>query len=348
MTALAGTPISRDPLALAELYHSGLGTSWTTQRGAVAAFARFTPKVTAEALNRAIAVSKLPPPVLALFETAGIWQETARDLTRLVRKHGPDLLCQRATEIDPLGLHWSEIIDLLDGRDARPPRRIVRAIAPLTLAAEYKLGVEEGRWTSMVTAVAASPAWDRTALAKAIAISELPTEVLQLFELKRLTYDLGAILVKMRNAIGESELTARAKKILGAPRRRTTDQILAELLLVRPEQGVELAVRRGKTAMVFEFKVPLDETEELLTGTNEIAALVQVAMMNVRFKRNADSNPGRVKARWGDSADKRAIARRMTAAGRSLREIAADLAVSKTTVARWTAGDAVDTARPRG
>ncbi|SAK98642.1 hypothetical protein AWB76_07563 [Caballeronia temeraria] len=338
MTALAGTPISRDPLALAELYHSGLGTSWKTQRGAVAAFARFTPKVTDRALSRAITVSKLPPPVLALFETAGIWHETARHLARLVWNHGPDVLRQRATGIDPLGLHWSEIVALLDGKDARPPRRIVRAIAPLTLAAEYKRGIEEGRWTSMVTAAAASPAWDRTALAKAIAISELPTEVLQLFELKRLTYDLGSILVKMRNAIGESELTARAKKILGAPRRRTTDQILAELLLVRPEQGVELAVRRGKTAMVFEFKVPLDETEELLTGTNEIAALVQVAMMNVRFKRNADSDPRRVKARWGDSADKRAIARRMTAAGRSLREIAADLAVSKTTVARWTAG----------
>jgi len=288
------------------------------------------------ALNRAIIVSKLPPPVLALFETAGIWHETARHLADLVWKHGSDVLCQRATEIDPLGLHWSEIVDLLDGRDARPPKRIVRAIAPLTLAAEYKRGIEEGRWTSMVTAVAASPAWDRTGLAKAIAISELPTEVLQLFELRRLTYDLGAVLLKIRNAIGESEMITRAKKILSAPRRRTTDDVLANLLQVRPEQGVELAVRREKTSMVFEFKVPLNETEELMTGTNEIAALVQVAMMNVRFKRNADPDPGRVKARWGDSVDKRALAKRMTAGGRSLREIAAKLAVSKTTVARWT------------
>jgi len=238
-------------------------------------------------------------------------------------------------EIDPLGLRWSEIIHLLDGRDARPPQRKVRLLAPLALAAEYKRGIEEGRWTSTYTAVAASPTWERTALIKAVAIAELPSEVLQLFELKRLTYDLGAILIKIRNAIGESELTARAKDILSAPRRRTTDEILAKLLQVRPEQGVELVIRREKTSMVFEFKVPLSETEELMTGTNELAALVQVAMMNVRFKRNTDPDPGRSKARWADSKDKRAIAKRMAAAGRSLREIGADLAVPKTTVARW-------------
>lgn len=340
MTALAGTPISRDPLALAELYHSGYGTAWTTRREAVAALARFTPKVTAAGLSRALTVSKLPPLVLALFETAGIWQETARRLTGLARKYGPDVLCQRAMEIDPLGLHWSEIVDLLDGRDARPPQRIVRSIAPLALAAEYKRGIKEGRWTSMVAAAAASPTWRRTALAKAVAISELPSAVLELFELKRLTYDLGTTLVKIRNAIGEREMAERAKKILNTPRRRTTDQILAELLEVRPEQGVELAVRREKTSMIFEFKVALKESEELMNSTSEIAALVQVALMNVRFKRNADPDPGRQarQARWGTSKDKRVVAKRMVAAGRSLREIAADLAVPKTTVARWTSG----------
>ncbi|WP_157697565.1 hypothetical protein [Caballeronia calidae] len=286
MTALAGTPISRDPLALAELYQSGLGTSWKTRREAVAAFARFTPKVAAGALSRAITVSKLPPPVLALFETAGVWPETARHLIRLARKHGPDVLCQSAMEIDPLGLAWSEIIDRLDGREVRRPKRIVSPISPLALATEYKRGIDERRWTSMVTAVAACPTWERTRLAKAIAISKLPSEVLQLFELKRITYDLGATLVKIRKTIGEREMTARANKMLSAPRRRTTNEILANLLQVRPEQGVELAVRREHGAMVFEFKVTLDEAEELMMGANEIAALVQVAVMNVRYKRN--------------------------------------------------------------
>lgn len=138
----------------------------------------------------------------------------------------------------------------------------------------------------MVTAVAACPTWERTRLSKAIAISTLPSEVLQLFELKRITYDLGATLVKIRKAIGQPEMVARANKMLNAPRRRTIDEIVTNLLQVRPEQGVELAVRRCKGAMVLEFKVKLDEAEELLAGASEIAALVQVAVMNVRFKRN--------------------------------------------------------------
>lgn len=41
--------------------------------------------------------------------------------------------------------------------------------------------------------------------------------------------------------------------------------------------------------------------------------------------------------RWGDSEDKQASARLMASAGRSLREIAAELEVGKSTVARWVA-----------
>ena len=43
----------------------------------------------------------------------------------------------------------------------------------------------------------------------------------------------------------------------------------------------------------------------------------------------------RSKQRWGDSEDKQASARLMAAAGRSVREIAAELQVGKSTVARW-------------
>ena len=88
------------------------------------------------------------------------------------------------------------------------------------------------------------------------------------------------------SGIGEREMAARANKLLSTPRRRSTNEIVANLLQVRPEQGVDLAVRREQGAMVFEFKVKLDEAEELMMGANEIAALVQVAVMNVRFKRN--------------------------------------------------------------
>ncbi|VXC81849.1 conserved hypothetical protein [Burkholderia sp. 8Y] len=285
MTALAGIPIARDPLALAALYHAGLGSTWNNQREAIAAFARFSPKVTAEALSRAIAVCKLPPQILALFETAGVWPSTARELIRLARKHGLDALCLRALEIDPLGRSWSEIANLLDGNGPHEARRTVSNISPLALAADYQRGLQQGRWTTMVSAVAASPAWGLNRLTRAVAISKLPPSVLQLFELKHFTWELGATLLKIRKSIGETEMAVRASKMLNAPRRRTIDEMIATLLDVRPEQGVDLAVRRKDNKMIFEFKVDLRETDDLLLSANQIAALVQVAVMNVRFKR---------------------------------------------------------------
>jgi len=45
----------------------------------------------------------------------------------------------------------------------------------------------------------------------------------------------------------------------------------------------------------------------------------------------------RIRARWGNNEDKQASARLMAAAGKSVREIAAELGVGKSTVARWTA-----------
>ena len=86
MSTLAGMPISRDPLALANLYNAGLGRNWRNQREAVAAMARFTPKVTREALNRAVSVSKMPEEVISLFNLAGILPVTARHLRQFGSK----------------------------------------------------------------------------------------------------------------------------------------------------------------------------------------------------------------------------------------------------------------------
>jgi hypothetical protein len=46
----------------------------------------------------------------------------------------------------------------------------------------------------------------------------------------------------------------------------------------------------------------------------------------------------RIRQRWGDNEDKRASARLMAAAGRSSREIAAQLAVNQSTIVRWLKG----------
>ncbi|SAL05603.1 hypothetical protein AWB81_07229 [Caballeronia arationis] len=288
MTDKPDAPISRDPLALAALYRSGLGGAWNTQKQAVAALAPVRPKVTAEILIRAVGVSKLPEPVLSLFNVAGILNQTARELCRLARKHGTDALSERALHIDPRGKTWRQIVEMLDGMEPSSPVRAPKAFPPLVLASEYKRGLAEGRWTSTRSAEAIT-GWGRARVLKAVAISDLPPQVLELFELTPITFDLGDILVRIQKAIGTRELATRAEKMLLTPRRRTTDEIVATLLQVRPEQGVELVVRREPTAMVFEFRVGLAETEELMVGTDELAALVQVSVMNMRFKRHVGS-----------------------------------------------------------
>jgi len=72
--------------------------------------------VNAEPLSRAVTASKLPLPLLALFQKAGR-QQAAAHLIRRVRKHGANVLCQNPTKYDPLGLCCSEIMVLPGGRD---------------------------------------------------------------------------------------------------------------------------------------------------------------------------------------------------------------------------------------
>lgn len=287
MPPLAGMPISRDPMALADLYHAGLDKNWTNQKEAVAAMARFSPKVTREALNRAIAVSKLPNAVLRVFEVAGIWPSTARALVQLSRKYGATVLEDRAKAIDPTGKTWSEIIALLDGREAVPPKRAVGSPSALALAAEYKRGLTEGRWTSIHSAVDACKAWDRRTVRQAVAISNLPPEVLELFVYRPLTFSLGATLLRIQKAMGAEQLARRAAEMLKAPRRRTTDEIVASLLKARLNGGANLTVRLDGTDMVFEFKVPVDEPGELLFTAEEMGPIVEMAVMTLRARKQA-------------------------------------------------------------
>ncbi|BCQ29986.1 hypothetical protein NK8_81770 (plasmid) [Caballeronia sp. NK8] len=287
MPPLAGMPISRDPMALADLYNAGLGKNWSTQKEAVAAMARFSPKVTREALNRAIGVSKLPNEVLRLFEVAGIWPHTARVLVQLSRKYGATVLEERAKVIDATGKTWSEIIALLDGREAVPPKRAARYSSPLTVAAEYKQGLTDGRWTSINSAVDMCKEWERRTVARAIAISNLPPEVLELFVYRPLTFSTGATLLRIQKAMGAEELARRAAEMLKAPRRRSTDEIVASLLRARSNAGPNMTVRMDGTDMVIVFKVPVDDPEELLFTAEEMGPVIEMAIMTLRARRKS-------------------------------------------------------------
>jgi hypothetical protein len=188
MQNVGAVPIARDPLGLAQLYFSGLGTSWKTQTEAAATLAHFNAKVSRYDLNRAIGVSQLPAAVLSLFHETGIWNVTAIKLASLAKNHGPEVLDKRASQIDPSGPTSREITDLLDDQEPAPPKRRRRDNnAPLALAAFYHDGLAQGRWTSLDSAAAVSDVWLKSDFAKAVAISKLPPTVLPAFRGKALS-----------------------------------------------------------------------------------------------------------------------------------------------------------------
>jgi hypothetical protein len=286
---LEGRPIARNPLSLAELYFSGPdGDKWKNQKEAVAALGHLRPTVSRQDLSRAVRVSKLPPPVLSLFETAGVWSSTARELVSLAKKHGPPVLEDRARGIDPRGLTWHQIVKLLDSKEPVAPKRRLRTTSPLVLAAMYNKGAAEGRWGSM-TAAAEALGWHKADLMRAVAISQLPAEVLQIFEGKTLVYAHGDVLLKIHEALGTAETVNRAKELLNEPKRRTAEQIVAHLASVKEESGLKLRVRKDRshrvTRLVFEFSVEAAQADEIITAGQDLAPIIQMVLSMLRTRK---------------------------------------------------------------
>jgi hypothetical protein len=286
---IEGRPIARNPLLLAELYFSGLDKEkWKNQKEAVAALAHLKPSVSRQDLSRAVGVSKLPPSVLSLFETAGVWSSTARELVSLAKKHGPPVLEERARGIDSRGLTWHQIVNLLDGKEPVAPKRRLRTTSPLVLAAMYNKGAAEGRWDSM-TAAAEVLGWHKADLMRAIAISQLPAEVLQIFEGKTLVYAHGDVLLKIHEALGTAEMVNRAKELLNEPKRRTAEQIVAHLASVKEESGLRLRVRKDRshrvTRLVFEFSVEAAQADEIITAGQDLAPIIQMVLSMLRTRK---------------------------------------------------------------
>lgn len=294
MQTVQGRPIARNPLLLAELYYSGLDKEkWKTQKEAVAALSHLKPTISRQELSRAVGVSKLPPSVLSLFETAGVWSSTARELVSLAKKYGARLLEDRARDIDPRGLTWHQIVKLLDGQEPVAPKRRLRTIPPLVLSAMYEKGLTEGRWGSM-TAAAEAVGWHKADLMRAVAISQLPAEVLQLFEGKTLVYAHGNVLLKIHEALGTAEMVDRAKALLTEPKRRSADQIVAHLMSVKEESGLTLRVRKDRsqrvTRFVFEFSVEAPQADEIITAGQDLAPIVHMVLSMLRTRRAQHQN----------------------------------------------------------
>lgn len=289
MQTVDGRPIARNPLLLAELYFSGLAKNkWKTQKEAVAALGHLRPSISREHLSRAVSVSKLPPSVLSLFHHAGIWSSTARELASIAKKHGTQVLADRARVIDPSSLTWHQIVKLLDGQEPVAPKRQLRAITPLVLAAMFTKGLAEGRWSS-VTEAAEALGWHKSDLRRAVAISQLPPEVLQLFDGKTLLYADGDVLLKIHETIGAAKMVARADELLQDSKRRSVEQIVAHLMGVKEQSGLELKVRQDRsqrvTRFVFEFSVEVAQTHEIINAGEELAGLISMVLSMLKRRR---------------------------------------------------------------
>jgi hypothetical protein len=119
----------------------------------------------------------------------------------------------------------------------------------------YNKGAAEGRWDP-TTAAAEVLGWRKTDLMRALAISHLPAEVLQIFEGKTLVYAHGDVLRKIHEALGTAEMVNRAKELLNEPKRRTAEQNVAHPMSVKEDPGLRLRVRKDRghrvTRLVFE------------------------------------------------------------------------------------------------
>ncbi len=84
-----------------------------------------------------------------------------------------------------------------------------------------------------------------------------------------------------------------------------------------------------------DFKNPLDGKEVWHVARSVSKWTWRRLDLEASDARFSDTQRHRVQQRWGNNEDKQASVRLMAAAGRSLREISAELGVGKSTVGRW-------------
>ena len=145
----------------------------------------------------------------------------------------------------------------------------------------------------MTSAAAALSGWHKSNFMKAVAVSELPAEVLKLFEGKALSFAQGEIFLKVHKAIGEKQMVAHVVEMHNAPKRRTGDQIIAHLLSVKDSFGVDLKIRkrrgRGATRLVFEFSVDIDQVGKIMLTGEDIARIIQMTLAMLQTRKDSQA-----------------------------------------------------------
>jgi hypothetical protein len=140
-------------------------------------------------------------------------------------------------------------------------------------------------------AAAEALGWHKGDLARAVAISLLPSEVLRLFEGKPLSYAHGDVLLKVHDVIGTAEMIDRAAELLSQPKRRTVEQVIAHLLKVKEESGIELKVRKDRsrrgTRFVFEFSIEARQADDIIASGEQLAPIILMVLSMIRSTRKA-------------------------------------------------------------
>lgn len=267
-------------MALAALYHSGLGTKWQNQSEAATALARL--KVTRQHINRAVRLVALPEVVLALFSSVQILEFTARELLRVQRSVGVATLEQRAAEINPEGRTWQEIVAMLEGKEpVAPAYRLHQSeTTPLERAAQFKEGLASNAWSTIGQAAEAT-GWNRRELYTAVAIANLPSEVVSLFDGKRLSKDVGKTLLGIQQAIGIEKMRKNAAALHDRPKRRTIDELINTLAGPPVSPEVSLKIRGTQTKLTFEMTFDVKDADRLIIGAVDVEKMIRAVLQKM-------------------------------------------------------------------
>jgi hypothetical protein len=227
-------------------------------------------------INRAVRLAALPEAILSLLSSTGVLDGTARELLRTERELGVEELQRRAVEIDPQGRSRSEILALLKG-DPKATSAYT-PVAPLDRAAQFAEGVAANLWSSIAEA-SRQTGWNREDLSRCVAISKLPPDVLNLFEGKVLSMEVGQTLIAVQRTIGVDKMLRNAKAIHDRPKRRTVDQLINELAGSKDHFDMSLRIRGTPTTMTFEMTFDVKNADQLLIDEEEVKNHIKAILL---------------------------------------------------------------------
>jgi hypothetical protein len=266
------------PLELARLYDNGKGLLWHTLAEASHVLSKTEPKVTMAQLKHARSLLSLPPQILALFAKVELNTYTRQRLLSAKAKYGVDNLIMKAAGIRPA----------TDDEDRRRILRLlnddgqheVRRLQVQSLVAEYRAGLASKRWKNINQA--SRQLGLRNQLYQAVAVSNLPRPILDLFEAGTLSLSAGKKLAKLVAMYGPNTLVERAtwtaEKDCNLSNRQKLTILAASNSGGRP--AITVKARRMRKKLVVEFHCP-DETGSLAADLDALRLILNVSIATI-------------------------------------------------------------------